>query len=66
MSFRSHFFQDTNYNFFSNLLFQSLSTLTQTKKKLTILYNKLQYIVLQSCYKRTIKCESNVEYNLTS
>ena len=36
------------------------------QEKFTVLYNKLQYIVLQSCYKSTIKCESNVEYNLTS
>ena len=43
-----------------------MPTLTQTGKKITILYNKLQYTVLQSCYKSTIKFESNVEYNLTS
>ena len=36
------------------------------KKEITVLYNKLQFIVLQSCYKITIKCKSDVEYNLTS
>ena len=47
----------------------SINTYTNIKKKfktITILYNKLQYIVLQSFYKGIVKCESNVEYNLTS
>ena len=48
---------------FSFNLYQHLH---KHEKEITILYNKLQYIVLQSCYKSTIKCESNVEYNLTS
>ena len=49
-------------NFLSFNLYHHLHKHT----KITILYNKLQYIVLQSCYKSTIKCESKVEYNLTS
>ena len=53
-------------------MINSLSTTTvlfRTTFNRTIKLNlllKLQYIVLQSCCKSTIKCESNVEYNLTS
>ena len=53
-----------------SFLFQSLTTLTRQQKlplnklkkinnkeqkEITILNNKLQYIVLQSCYKSTVK-----------
>ena len=56
-------------SFFKIFLSISINTYTNIKKKIltiTILYNKLQYIVLQSFYKSTVKCESNDEYNLTS
>ena len=59
------------YIYFLSFFFISISINTYTNKnkkynnnnnnnnKITIHYNKLQYIVLQSCYG-----ESNVEYNL--
>ena len=52
-------------NFF-NIFYFNLYQHLHKHKKIAILYNKFQYIVLQSCYKSTRKCESNVEYNLTS
>ena len=58
-----------NYKvFFKIFLSISINTYTNIKKikTITILYNKLQYIVLQSFYKGIVKCESNVEFNLTS
>ena len=59
-----------NYKVFLKIFLSiSINTYTNIKKKIktiTILYNKLQYIVLQSFYKGIVKCESNVEYKLTS
>ena len=52
-------------NFFVNF-YQHLHKRKKKFKTITILYNKLQYIVLRSFYKGIVKCESNVEYNLTS